>query len=40
MLNIEELASIYHFPAITVKSPLTPKVESRKGEPPIGLPIQ
>ena len=40
VLNIEELASIYHFPAITVKSPLTPKVESRKGEPPIGLPIQ
>jgi len=40
ILNIEELASIFHFPAVVVKSPLTPKVESRKGEPPIGLPIQ
>ncbi len=39
IFNIEELATIYHFPVITVKSPLTPKVETRKGEPPIGLPI-
>ena len=40
IFNTEELATIYHFPVITVKSPLTPKVEARKGEPPIGLPIE
>jgi hypothetical protein len=40
ILNIEELASIFHFPAITVKAPLTPKVESRKSKPPIGLPVE
>ncbi len=40
IFNIEELATIYHFPVITVKSPLTPKVEARKGEPPIGLPVE
>ncbi len=40
ILNIEELASIFHFPAVVVKAPLTPKVESRRAEPPIGLPTQ
>ena len=40
VFNIEELATIYHFPVITVKSPLTPKVEFRKGEPPTGLPVE
>lgn len=39
VLNIEELATIYHFPAEPVKAPLTPKVESKKAEPPKGLPI-
>jgi hypothetical protein len=39
VLNTEELATIYHFPDITVKAPLLPRVESRKGEPPAGLPI-
>ncbi|MBU1563716.1 MAG: hypothetical protein ABII95_00225 [Patescibacteria group bacterium] len=40
VLNIEELASVFHFPAVTVKAPLTPKVESSRREPPIGLPIK
>ncbi|MBU2068528.1 hypothetical protein KKE13_03065, partial [Patescibacteria group bacterium] len=40
VMNIEELASIFHFPAITIKAPLTPKVESSKREPPIGLPVK
>jgi len=40
VLNIEELASIYHFPAMAVKAPLTPKVEAKKSEPPIGLPVE
>lgn len=40
IFNVEELATIYHFPTITVKSPLTPKVEARKGEPPADLPLK
>lgn len=39
VLNTEELATIYHFPDIGVKSPLLPRVEAKKGEPPVGLPI-
>ena len=39
VFNIEELASVYHFPIEAVKSPLTPKVEAKKAEPPIGLPV-
>jgi len=38
VFNIEELASVYHFPTEPVKAPLIPKVEARKAEPPIGLP--
>ncbi|OGM96578.1 MAG: hypothetical protein A3B86_00755 [Candidatus Yanofskybacteria bacterium RIFCSPHIGHO2_02_FULL_38_22b] len=39
VLNTEELATIYHFPDVGVKSPLLPRVEAKKGEPPVGLPI-
>ena len=39
ILNIEELATIYHLPDIGVKSPLLPRVETKKGEAPAGLPI-
>lgn len=39
ILNIEELATIYHLPDIGVKSPLLPRVEAKKGEPPVGLPV-
>jgi hypothetical protein len=38
VLNTEELATVYHFPDIGVKSPLIPRVEAKKGEPPVGLP--
>jgi len=38
VFNIEELATIYHYPGAMVKAPLTPKVEAKKGEPPAGLP--
>ncbi len=39
VLNTEELATVYHFPDIGVKSPLLPRIETKKGEPPVGLPI-
>lgn len=39
ILTIEELATVYHFPDVTVKSPLLPRVEAKKGEPPAGLPL-
>jgi hypothetical protein len=39
ILNTEELASIYHFPVITVKAPLVKKSEAKRGEPPASLPL-
>jgi hypothetical protein len=39
ILNIEELASIFHFPILTVKAPLLKKTESKKAEPPVSLPL-
>ncbi len=39
VLNTEELATIWHFPAISIKAPLVQKSESKRGEPPVGLPI-
>lgn len=39
ILNIEELATIWHFPAKTVKSPLLSKTETKKAEPPFSLPV-
>lgn len=38
ILNTEELASLWHFPMITVKAPLLSKTEAKKAEPPITLP--
>jgi hypothetical protein len=38
VLNVTELATIWHFPIITTKAPLVKKTESRRAEPPAGLP--
>ena len=39
ILNIEELATIYHFPITGVETTYLEKVESRKGGPPAALPM-
>jgi hypothetical protein len=39
VLNIEELATIFHFPLGTVSTTELEKVGSRRGSPPASLPI-
>jgi len=39
VLCTEELATLYHFPTIIIKSPAVKKTESRRAEPPISLPF-
>lgn len=39
-LNIEELATVYHFPMSTVKAPLVKKTEAKRAEPPHALPTE
>lgn len=39
ILNIEELATLFHFPSRMVKAPLLKKAEAKRAEPPIGLPV-
>lgn len=38
-LNIEELASLWHFPSMLISTPMLQKTESKKSEPPFSLPI-
>ncbi len=40
ILNTEELATVFHFPLLTVKAPKLTKTEIRKNEAPINLPVQ
>jgi len=37
--NIEELATLFHFPMTTLKAPLVERMEVKKAVPPKGLPI-
>ena len=39
VLNTEELATIYHFPRQRCPTPSLARIESKKGEPPAGLPV-
>lgn len=40
ILNIEELATVWHFPMSHVKTPQLQKTISKRSEPPSGLPIE
>jgi len=40
ILNVQELATLYHFPSIVVEAPMLRHLVSKKGEPPAGLPIE
>ena len=40
IFNIEELATLYHFPTIGVRGPMTPYVEVIKGGAPVDLPVE
>lgn len=40
ILNTEELATIYHFPIVGVEAPFLRRIEAKKGEPPVNLPIE
>ena len=39
IFNTEELATIFHFPDMSVKAPTIQKIEAKKGEAPANLPI-
>jgi len=40
IMNIEELATIWHFPMSHVKTPLLQKAQTKAAEPPAGLPVE
>lgn len=40
VFNIEELATIFHLPGTGIKAPLFPRVQTKKGQPPPGLPMK
>ncbi len=40
VLNIEELATLWHFPMSHVKTPLLQKAANKAAEPPSGLPVE
>jgi hypothetical protein len=39
ILNIEELATLYHFPMMMIQAPLLKKTEAKRAEPPFKLPV-
>jgi len=40
ILNTEELATIYHFPNITVKAPLVSRTQAKRASAPMALPLE
>lgn len=39
ILNIEELATLFHFPNLLLKTPLLKKTQAKRAEPPFRLPV-
>ena len=39
-MNIEELATLWHFPLPFVKTPLLQHTTAKRAEPPLNLPIE
>lgn len=39
VLNTEELATIYHFPGLVATTPTLGRIMSKRGEPPVNLPV-
>ncbi len=39
ILTTEEMATVFHFPDVHVRTPTLPRIDAKKGEPPAGLPI-
>lgn len=40
VLNTEEMATIYHYPGLAVPAITMPRVEARRGGPPMSLPVE
>ncbi len=40
ILNTEELATVYHYPILVVETPTMRRVEAKKAEPPVSLPVE
>ncbi|MBI4919981.1 hypothetical protein HY838_01690 [Candidatus Azambacteria bacterium] len=40
IFNIEELATVYHYPILAVETPTLRRVEAKKAEPPASLPVE
>lgn len=40
VLNLEELATLWHFPLADVRTPLLQKTQIKQTEPPAGLPVE
>jgi len=40
ILNIEELATLYHFPTVAVQGPVTPYIQIKKAGAPVDLPLE
>ena len=40
ILNVEEMATLWHLPGLAIRAPLFPRVEASKGQPPAGLPTK
>lgn len=40
ILNIEELATLFHFPTVSVRGPMTPYIGAKKGSAPMDLPLE